>query len=243
LENLSAIHNKPYGTKANGFGGLDTEFTFNGPLQARHWDNLKKWQDEGIFKYGGPVGGDDAPPLFYTGTCAIYMNSSASRADVLKNAKGFSVGVGPLPYYADVIDKPLNSIIGGASLWVLQGQSQDVYKGVAKFFTYLSSPEVQAEWSQFTGYLPITTAAYDLGKSQGYYEKNPGSDVAIKQMTRATPTENSKGVRFGNLTQERDIVDSELEQVLAGKKTGQQALDEAVKRGDEILRAFQAANE
>jgi sn-glycerol 3-phosphate transport system substrate-binding protein len=243
LENLSAIHDKPYGTKANGFGGLDTEFTFNGPLQARHWDNLKKWQDEHIFRYGGPVGGNDAPPLFYTGECAIYMNSSASRADVIKNSKGFEVGFAPLPYYDDVTKTPLNSIIGGASLWVLQGQKPEVYKGVAKFFSYLSSPKVQADWHQFTGYLPITTAAYDLGKSQGYYEKTPGADVAIKQMTRATPTENSKGVRFGNLSQVRDVVDSELEQVLAGKKTGQQALDESVSRGNEILRAFQSANQ
>jgi hypothetical protein len=82
---------------------------------------------------------------------------------------------------------------------------------VAKFFSYLSSPEVQAWWHQETGYLPITQAAYDLTKSQGFYDKNPGADVAIKQMTAKPPTEASRGIRFGNMVQIRDVIDEELE--------------------------------
>ena len=122
------------------------------------------------------------------------------------------------------------------------GPPREEYKGVAEFFTYLLEPEVQADWHQFTGYLPITNAAYELGKSQGYYEKNPGSDVAIKQITRSTPTENSKGLRFGNYVQIRDVIDKEFEAMLAGSKTAQQALDAVVPRGNEILREFESAN-
>jgi sn-glycerol 3-phosphate transport system substrate-binding protein len=101
---------------------------------------------------------------------------------------------------------------------------------------------VQADWHQFTGYLPITNAAYDLGKEQGYYEQNPGSDIAIEQITRGTPNANSKGVRFGNLTQVREAVDAEFEAMLAGQKTAQEALDSAVERGNQILRDFEANN-
>jgi sn-glycerol 3-phosphate transport system substrate-binding protein len=241
-ENLAAIHDKPYGTKGNGFEGLDAEFTFNDELHERHWGNLKKWYDAGLYKYGGPVGGNDAPPLFYTQECAIYMNSSAARAAVVNNAKEFEVGFAPLPYYDDIIQNPQNSIIGGATLWTLNGRPDDEYKGVAKFFAYLSKPEVQADWHQFTGYLPITNAAYDLGKSQGYYEKTPGSDVAIKQMTRTEPTANSKGLRFGNLSQARDVLDKEFEAMLAGNKTAKEALDAAVAGGNKILREFESAN-
>ncbi|MCV0397610.1 MAG: sn-glycerol-3-phosphate ABC transporter substrate-binding protein UgpB [Rhizobiaceae bacterium] len=242
LENLTAIHDQPYGTKENGFGGFDTEFTFNGDVQVKHWENLKKWADAGLFKYGGPVGGTDAPPMFYSGECAVYMNSSAARAGVLNNVKDFEVGFAPLPYYEDVIEEPKNSIIGGATLWVLNGKSDEEYAGAAKFFTYLSSPEVQADWHQFTGYLPITNAAYELGKEQGYYEENPGSEVAIKQMTRTEPTANSRGLRFGNLTQVRDVIDSEFEAMLSGNKTAKEALDAAVEGGNQILRDFEAAN-
>ncbi|MBJ3784172.1 sn-glycerol-3-phosphate ABC transporter substrate-binding protein UgpB [Devosia sediminis] len=241
LENLSAWHNQPIGTKENGFGGFDAELTVNGPLQVKHWENLKRWQDEGIFQYGGPGGGADAPAKFYTGECAMYMNSSASRAGVLENAADFEVGFGMLPHYADTPAQ--NSIIGGATLWVLQGSEEAEYKGVADFFTYLSSPEVQADWHQYSGYLPITQAAYDLGIEQGYYEANPGSDVAIKQMTLNPPTENSKGLRFGNYVQIRDVIDQEFQALLSGDKDAQQALDDLVSRGNQLLRDFEAANQ
>ncbi|WP_105417286.1 sn-glycerol-3-phosphate ABC transporter substrate-binding protein UgpB [Neorhizobium sp. T25_27] len=241
-ENLSALHDKPFGTLQNGFGGVKSEFSFNGPLQTKHWANLKKWQDEGLFKYGGPVGGDQAATMFYSQECAITMNSSAGRAGVINNAKTFTPGFAPLPYYDDEIKEPKNSIIGGATLWVLNGKEKATYKGVAKFFSYLSKPEVQADWHQFTGYLPITNAAYDLGQKQGYYAKNPGSDIAIKQITRGTPSENSKGVRFGNFTQVRTIVDEEFQALLANKKDAKQALDSAVQRGNALLREFEAAN-
>ena len=239
-ENLSAWHNQPIGTLENGFGGQAAELTLNGPLQVRHWENLARWQQEGIFQYGGPGGGDDAPPKFYAGECAIYMNSSAGRAGVVANATGFEVGYGMLPHYADT--EPQNSIIGGATLWVMQGRPEAEYAGVADFFTYLSSPEVQADWSQFSGYLPITQAAYDLSTEQGFYEANPGTEISIQQITLNEPTENSKGLRFGNYVQVRDIIDEEFQALLAGDKDAQGALDAVVERGNGLLREFEAAS-
>lgn len=240
LENFSAWHNQQIGTMENGFAGLGTELTVNGPLQVRHWDNLARWQDEGVFEYGGPTGGNDAPPKFYAQECAMYMNSSASRAGVIANATEFEVGYGMLPHYADT--SPQNSIIGGATLWVLRGHEDEEFAGVADFFTYLSSAEVQADWHQFSGYLPITQEAYELGQSQGYYEDNPGSDVAIKQITLNAPTANSKGLRFGNYVQIRDIIDEEFQALLAGDKSAQEALDALVERGNALIRDFEAAN-
>ena len=240
LENFSAWHNQPIGTLENGFGGLETELTVNGPLQARHWENLARWQKEGIFQYGGPVGGNDAPPKFYTQECAIYMNSSASRAGVVANAKDFEVGYGMLPHYADTA--PQNSIIGGATLWVMQGRPAEEYKAVADFFTYLSSAEVQAKWHQETGYLPITQAAWDLSSEQGYYTANPGTDISIKQITLNAPTPNSKGLRFGSYVQIRGIIDEEFQALLGGQKDAQTALNDLVARGNVLIREFEAAN-
>ncbi|WP_210242862.1 sn-glycerol-3-phosphate ABC transporter substrate-binding protein UgpB [Pararhizobium mangrovi] len=240
LETFSAWHNVPFGTKQNGFGGLDTKFVFNGDLQKRHISDMAKWAKSGVFKYGGRQG--DARPLFYSGECSMYMGSSASRASILANTKA-KVGFAELPYYDDVKGAPQNTIIGGASLWVLSGKSDEEYKGVATFFKYLSSPEVQADWHQFTGYLPITTAAYELSKKQGYYEKNPGAEVAIQQMTKNPPTENSKGIRFGNFAQTRDIINGELEQVWSGNKSAEAALDDAVDKGNTILRKFEKAHQ
>jgi sn-glycerol 3-phosphate transport system substrate-binding protein len=161
----------------------------------------------------------------------------------LANTKGkFDVGYGMLPYYADVKGAPQNTIIGGATLWVLGGHDKAEYKGVADFLNYLSSPAVQADWSQFSGYLPITQAAYDLGKKQGYYAKNPGSDTGIKEITLHTPTANSKGLRFGSYVQVRDIIDDEFQKLLAGSENGQQALDNIDARGNKLIAQFEAAN-
>ncbi len=242
LENFSAWHNLPIGTNENGFGAIDSKLSFNGPTQIKHWENLKKWQAEGIFQYGGPEGGNDSGPKFYSQECAMVMNSSASRAGVVNNAKDFEVGYGMLPYYADVKGAPQNTIIGGATLWVLKGHDAEEYKGVADFFRYLSSPEVQADWHQFSGYLPITQAAYDLGKKQGYYEKNPGTDVGIQEITLNQPTANSKGLRFGNYVQIRKVIDEEFQALLGGKKSAKEALDAVVERGDKLIAEFAAAN-
>jgi sn-glycerol 3-phosphate transport system substrate-binding protein len=243
IENLSALHNVPIGTKANGFGGLDTELKINSPLHVKHIGQLAEWQKTKIFDYGGRR--SDAAPKFYNQECAMYMNSSAGQAGVKANAKGFEYGVAMLPFWPDaapVNGGPQNSIIGGATLWVLTGLPKDDYKGVAKFFTYLSKSEVQADWHQATGYLPVTLAAYELSKQQGFYEKNPGTDVSIKQMTLNPPTDNSKGLRFGNFVQIRDVIDEELEAAFAGKKTAKVALDDAVRRGNDLLRQFEKAN-
>ena len=147
-----------------------------------------------------------------------------------------------MPYSPDVTAKPQNSIIGGATLWVLQGRPKDEYKGVAKFLTFLSSPRCRRKWHQETGYVPITLAAAELTEKAGFYKKNPGRDIAVKQLTLNPPTENSKGLRIGNFVQIRDVVDEELEAVWAGKKDAKTALDDAVKRGNELLRKFEAAN-
>lgn len=240
-ENFSAWHNQPIGTEENGFGGMDARLTVNGPVQVKHWGNLKTWADEGIFKYGGPVGGDNAPPMFYSQECAMIMNSSASRAGVLENAKDFEVGFGMLPYYDDVEGAPQNSIIGGATLWVMEGRPAEEYKGVAEFFSYLSSPAVQADWASFSGYLPITQAAAD--EMAGFYAEHPGADTGIKQITLNAPTENSKGLRFGNYVQIRGVIDEEFEQLLSGSKDAQGALDAVVSRGNALIEEFQAQNQ
>jgi sn-glycerol 3-phosphate transport system substrate-binding protein len=198
---------------------------------------MGEWQQSKIFDYGGRR--SDSAPKFYNQECAVYMNSSAAYAGVVANTSDFAFGVAKLPYYDTIEGAPQNSIIGGATLWVLQEHDAADYEGVAQFFTYLSSPEVQAEWHQATGYLPITYAAYELTKEQGFYDANPGTETAILQMTNKEPTENSKGLRFGNFVQIRDVINEELEAVWAGEKSAKDALTDAAERGNELLRQFE----
>ena len=239
IENFSAWHNVPIGTKENGMGGLDTKFTINSPLHVRHLTMLGDLAKKGEFTYAGRQ--NQAEARFASGECAMLTSSAGAQGTIRRSAK-FAWSINFIPYHDDVKGAPQNSIIGGASVWVMGGKKPAEYKGVAKFFAFLSKPDIQMEWHTGTGYVPITLAAYEVTRKSGYYDKNPGADMPVKQLTLHNPTANSKGLRFGNFVQGREVIEEEMEAVFAGKKDAKTALDDAVRRGNEILRKFEAAN-
>lgn len=239
LENFSAYHNIPFATKDNGFAALDTELSFNSPLQVKHIQTMGDWAKEGKFFYAGRR--NEGGANFRAGECALFTESSAGYAGI-KNEAEFEFEVRPLPYWSEASGAPQNTIIGGASLWVMEGHDADEYKATAAFLNFLSSTDIQAKWHQDTGYLPITSAAGDKTKADGFYNENPGTDIAVIQMTAKEPTANSKGLRLGSFDQIRGIIDEELEAVWSGDKTAQEALDSAVERGNPLLRRFEQAN-
>ena len=238
LESFSAWHNVEFASKGNGMRGLDTRLTFNTPLHVRHIENLANMAKQGLFVYKGR--GNAADATFVSGECAMATGSSALYGSVKRNAK-FTGGISTLPYYPDVEGAPQNTIIGGASLWVMSGKKAAEYKGVGQFFAFMSKADVAAKSHQRTGYLPVTIASYELTEQSGFYKENPGTDVSVTQMIRKT-TDKSRGIRLGNFAQIRTINDEELEQVWAGKKTAKEGLDAAVKRGNEQLERFEKAN-
>jgi len=238
LENFSAWHNVEFATKRNGFGGLDTRLAVNTPLHVRHIENLANMAKQGLFVYKGR--GNAADAVFVSGECAMATATSALYGNIKRNAK-FASGISTLPYYPDVPGAPQNSVIGGASLWVMSGKKPAEYKGVATFFAHLSKPEVAAASHQRTGYLPVTLPSFELTEKSGFYKQNPGTDVSVTQMIRKT-TDKSRGIRLGNFLQIRNVIDEEMEQVWSGKKSAKEAIDATITRGNEQLERFQKAN-
>jgi sn-glycerol 3-phosphate transport system substrate-binding protein len=238
LESFSAWHNVEFATKNNGLSGLDARMKVNSELHVRHIENLGNMAKTGLFVYKGR--GNVPEASYISGECAMITTSSGFYGNVAKNAK-FGYGLAPLPYYPDVPGAPQNTVIGGASLWVMAGKKAEEYKGVAKFFTFISSPEVQSASHKRTGYLPITTAAFQLTEKSGFYQQNPGTDVAATQMIRKV-TDKSRGIRLGNYVQIRAVEDEELEGVWNGKQSAQDALNNVVKRGNDLLERFEKAN-
>jgi len=212
---------------------------FNNDAVVNRLNSIYEWSKDDLFTYGGRRG--DSLSMFTNGECGMWINSSAYYGSIKGQAK-FNFGQAMMPYDSEVASKPQNSIIGGATLWVLRGKSDAQYKGTAEFLNYLSSPKVQAWWHQETGYVPITTAAYELSREQGFYKENPGTDTAIKELSLNTPTPNSRGLRFGNFVQIRDIINEEMEAIWSGQKTARQAMDDAVARGNVLLVKFEKAN-
>ncbi|KRQ07308.1 sn-glycerol-3-phosphate ABC transporter substrate-binding protein UgpB [Bradyrhizobium sp. DASA03076] len=236
LEQLSAWHNVPLASKANGLDGFDTKLEFNAPLQEKHLEKLVELQKDKTYDYAGRT--NQGEGRFTSGECAIYLTSSAFFGNVKAQAK-FNFTAVPMPYYPDVKGAPQNSIIGGASLWVMGGKSADEYKGVAKFLTFLSDTDRQVYIHKASGYLPITKAAYEKAKAEGFYKDQPYLETPLLELTNKEPTENSRGLRLGNMVQLRDVWAEEIEQALAGKKTAKQALDASVERGNTMLRQFE----
>jgi sn-glycerol 3-phosphate transport system substrate-binding protein len=239
IENFSAWHNVPIGTKQNGMAGTDTEFRVNSPLHVRHVSMLADMAKRGLFTYSGRR--NEAEARFASGECAMLTSSTGAQGTIGRTAK-FGWSVNFIPYHDDVKGAPQNSVIGGASLWVMAKKPAADYRGVAKFFSFLSQPDIQMHWHTTTGYVPITLAAYEMTKKSGFYEKNPGHELAVRQLTNKAPTENSRGLRFGNYVQGREVIEEEMEAVFAGRKDAKAAMDDAVRRGNDILRRFEAAN-
>ena len=236
LEQLSAWHDLPLSTKANGLDGFDTVLEFNAPLQVKHLQTLVDLQKDKTYDYSGRTNAGEG--RFTSGECPLFLTSSGFYGNVKGNAK-FDWAAVPMPYYPDVKGAPQNSIIGGASLWVMGGKSAAEYKGVAKFFAYLSDTDRQAKLHQESGYLPITRAAYEATKASGFYKTNPSLETPLLELTNKEPTENSRGLRLGNMVQLRDVWSEEMESALAGQKSAKDALDAAVSRGNAMLRQFE----
>jgi sn-glycerol 3-phosphate transport system substrate-binding protein len=236
IEQFSAWHNVPIGTEANGLDGFATTLEFNTPLETKLLQNLVDLQKDKSYDYSGRTNTGEG--RFTSGECPIYLTSSAFYPNVKANAK-FNYTAVSMPYFPDVNGAPQNSIIGGASLWVMGGKSPEEYKGIAKFFTFLSDTDRQVYLHEESGYLPITKAAYEKTKASGFYEKNPILEVPLKELTNKPPTENSRGLRFGGMVQMRDVWSEEIEAALAGKKSAKDALDAAVSRGNAMLRQFE----
>lgn len=238
LENYSAWHDIPFATQANGYGGLDSEVVFHTTQAADHIARLAEWSQDGRFVYQGR--GGDAHGAFMAGDCALYTNSSAYFGSINRDAE-FEWTAAELPHEAG--QEPQNTIIGGATLWVLQGHDEEKYQAVAAFLDFVASPDNQSWWHKTTGYVPITVPAYEQTKEEGYYEEHPAQEIALTQLTRNEPTENSRGIRLGNFVQIREVINEELENIWAGNKTAEEGLNDAAERANAELRRYEAQQE
>ncbi len=232
MENMHAWHDQPFANNNNGFAGMATQLKINGKLGLQILELLTRWQKEGIFTYSGRGSKGDQPII--NGEAAIGLASTALVGTMTRTAK-FDWGTGNLPRLDGYPQG--NSIIGGASLWVMKGHKKEEYKGVAKFLEFIGSTEQQAWWHAVTGYFPLTKAAVKA-LPEDHFRKNPNLWTAFAQIIKGKTTPNSQGIRLGNFVAIRDTIESEMENVFAGKKTPQQGLDDAVKIGNKTLKEF-----
>jgi sn-glycerol 3-phosphate transport system substrate-binding protein len=238
LEQFSMVHNVPVASNNNGYDGLDTELLFNTTLHVKYMEDVQRWLTEGYAMLRTQAAGKTARDSFVEGECSIFFSSIADHNTIHKLTPAFGWDVQIIPTYEGVERK--NTVVGGASLWVLSGKTDDEYKAAANYLAFLATKEEQQFLLENTGYIPVTKSTYEALLAEGFYAKEPfiNRDIAMKSLTWTEPTELTRGIRLGGMIQIRAEWLAEVEAALAGQKTMQEALDTAAARGNEVLARF-----
>ena len=226
VENAHAWHDQPFSDMDNGFKGMPTRIRINGDFGVKMWTMLTRWQKEGLYTYSGRTSKGDQPIV--NGEAAVGLASTALVGTLTRTAK-FDWGTGNLPRMAGYPQG--NSIIGGASLWVMKGKKTEEYKGVTSFLEFLTKPEQQAWWHAATGYLPVSKSALGVLQKTDHFQRNPDMWTAFNQIMSGKTTANSQGIRLGNFNAVRDHIEAELENVVGGRRPPSRGLTTPWRRG------------
>lgn len=240
IEQFSAVHGEPIATKNNGYDGLDAELLINKSRVVDQMTFYKKMMDEGLFAVRTKQLGMDVVPSFASGACQMIQSSIADHGTVGKTAKdGMKWDVTMLPVWAGTERK--NSMVGGASLWVMNNRPEEEYKGAAAFLNFIAQPEMVEWWSTVTGYIPVTNSGFQAMKAKGFYDQDgyKGRDGAIESLTYTPTTEITRGIRLGGFAQIRKEIGDGMEAIFTGQATVQEGLDQVAERGNSILRRFE----
>jgi len=239
-ENFASRNNVQFASNNNGYDGVEgTRILVNNDHQKMMFNKLAEWKDNGWFEFYGAGWNDNQAP-FEQGKVAMWIGSSGSFGGLTKTAT-MEFGAVPLPFWRSVVGdaqpEGYQSFIGGAALFAMSGQPTEENEAVAKFFSYLTSPEVQYLWHRETGYVPVTQAAYDLAKEDGHYERTPAAEVGIQQLNLPSG-EWTKGYRMGFYVQIRDVMNREYGKVFSGEATVDEAFKTIEEEANKLLERF-----
>ena len=235
-ENFFSRHNLQFASNNNGYDSVvDTTINVTDPNHVMMYEKLKAWYDQGLFGYYGAGWNDNQKP-FEEGKVALWIGSSGSFGGLQKTAqKPFSATF--LPYWGSIKGAGTNTFIGGAALFAMSGKPEAENKCTASFFHFLTSPEIQKFYHQATGYVAITKAAYELAKSEGFYNEKPAAEGGIQQLS-LPGGEWDQGYRMGFYPQIRAVMEREYNRIFAGETTPKEAMETIKKEADELLARF-----
>lgn len=234
-ENFFSRHNLQFADNDNGYGGAAESIYINNPAIKAHFSALTDWKEKGFFEWYGTAWADNATP-FEQGEVAMWLGSSGSFGGLVQKAE-FPFSATVLPYWEGVTKEPKQTFIGGAALFAMSGKPEAENKGVVEFFKFLTSAEVQYMWHRETGYVPITTAAYEMAQEDGHYERSPAAEVGIQQLMLPAG-EWTKGYRMGFYVQIRDVMNREYGRILTGEAEVDAAFTAIEKDANQLLARF-----
>ena len=236
VENFKSRNNQQFATNNNGYDSVEgTQILVTDENQVMMFEKLKEWADAGLFGFYGAGWADNQKP-FEQGESALWIGSSGSFGGLQQTAN-FEFSADFMPYWDSIEGAGTQSFIGGAALFAMSGKPEAENTCTAKFFSFLTSPETQVFYHEATGYVPITEAAYELAKSEGYYDEKPAAEVGIQQLM-LEGGEWSKGYRMGFYPQIREVMEREYNKIFAGETSVQDAMATIEQEGNALLARF-----
>ena len=231
FEQVLAIHDHLYADNDNGRSGLATKVVFNDDFGRMIFETWTRLHDKGIYIFGGAEYA--ANSAFNAGQIAMLIQSTSSLAGIIK-ASQFKVGTSFYPRFEGY---PVgNSIVGGGSLWVTKGQSEEELRGVWEFLKYIGQKDIAIQWHKGTGYFPASGAALKDLLDEGWFSADQAYLTAFLQiLSGRRDTAASTGVRLGPFVAIREIFVSSFEKSLAGQLSPKDALNEAEEKMNLLL--------
>ncbi len=196
----------------NGRTGRATEVYLESEGMMNYLNWWKSLDDKGYYTYTGlQRDWDGTSNAYLAGEVAMLVYSSSDTTFFDENA-AFTNQASFMPYNGDV--PYVGNLIGGATIWMLDGMETATEDGALAFLNFFSNPANAAAWHQLTGYIPITQDAVDLLEAEGWYDESPNSKVASDQLAAAQNTPASLGALLGNFVGIRDIITIAIEDIL-----------------------------
>lgn len=179
---------------------------------ATWWQSM---EDRGFYVYSG-VQRDWAATeqSFQSQSTPFIITSSADAGNITRTASenGIELVTSRYPYDAEV--GWTGNLIGGASLWLVDGLAPEVEEGALSFLLWFTNTENAAEWHQVTGYLPVRQSSAELLESEGWFEENPNFRVAYDQINDTSVTVATQGALLGTFRETRDIITQAIEDLM-----------------------------
>lgn len=238
VENLMAMHDRPFASFDNGRGGADARIAVDVPLAARHLARLVDMSRKGAFR--ARTDGVEPVGAFIGRACPLLLGTSGLLAHIRSRAP-FDVGVLPTPFLDDVVNPPKPSLPGGFAIWALRGRAPAENKGAAKFAAFLASPEAQAWLAREIRSIPATFEGWRRTQAEGTVAAEPGLGVAAAELAGQLPTNASRSPRLKGKAEIAAFFDAAFDHAFQGLRQPHAALSDAVVRSDALLREKSSA--
>jgi sn-glycerol 3-phosphate transport system substrate-binding protein len=198
--------------------------TFNSP---ENLEALKLWvklmQDMKVCPVLRPW--NITPDDFIGGVTAMMYYSTGGMAKIRKTAK-FEWGAAFQPK-----KKQFGTPVGGGDFHIFKGIPKENQDAAWKFSKFMTRPDMAGHWSIESGYVAVNKKSYDLQDVKDFLKQFPQMTVARDQLKYAYPK-----MMAVNYQLIRNAMTTNLDAALEGKKTPEQALQDAHKMMEDAIK-------